>query len=124
MKSKDILQYESANNNTILLITNKSVCRVFEVSAFWLSENTSVRDLHHKYSRSLDARMIYTWFPVRKLNKVLEELQVQGFHPVSQENGYVVLRKDGAALEGFNEWKEKVYDNVMVEQVHALEKAW
>ena len=124
MKAKDIIQYETTNENTILLIVNKSVCRVFEVSAFWLSKHIPMKKLYNKYSRSLNTRMIYAWFSARRLNKVLDDLQAEGFRPITQKDGYIVLKKEGAKLEGYDEWKEKVFDGVMVEQAYTMEKVW
>lgn len=125
MKAKDIIQYESTNKDTILLIVNKSVCRVFEVSAYWLSKHVPTKKMYNKYSRSLNTRMIYAWFSIRKLSKVLDSLQAEGFNPITQKDGYIVLKKEGAVPDGYDEWKEKVFDGVMVEQqMLSMEKVW
>ncbi|MDR0660919.1 MAG: hypothetical protein LBG19_09010 [Prevotellaceae bacterium] len=123
MKAKDIIQYEVSNQDTILLIVNKSVCRVFETSAYWLSKHIPMDKLYNKYSRSLDTRMIYAWFSVRRLNKVLDELHAKGFHPVARKEGYIVLKKEGAKPDDYDEWRERVYDGVMVNQVYIMEEA-
>lgn len=116
MKAKDIFQYESTNENTILIIVNKSVCRAFEVSAFWLNKCTSIEKLHSKYSRSLSSHMIYAWFSTRRFGKILKDLQAQGFRSVANNSSYIILKKEGAKLEGYDEWKEKVFDEAMVEK--------
>lgn len=120
MKAKDIIKYESENEDTILLILNKSVCRVFEVSAFWLSRCIRVDKLYNKYSRGLDTRMIYAWFTVRRLNKVLEELQAAGFRPTVRTEEHIILKKEGATPEGYDEWKEQVYNGAILEK-HAYD---
>ncbi len=124
MKAKDIIRYEDTNKNTILLIVNKTVCRVFEVSAFLLSKHVPVKKLYNKYSRSSNTRMIYAWFSVRQLDKVLDTLQTHGFHPVYHKEGYILLKKEGIQPDGYDEWREKVYDGVMVEQAYSMERTW
>ena len=70
----------------------------------------------------MNSHLIYTWFSVRKLDKVLDMLQAQGFRPTSQKDGYILLKKEGAKPDGYNEWRERVYDSAMVEQqVYAME---
>lgn len=122
MKAKDIIRYEDTNQNTILLIVNKTVCRAFEVSAFWLSRHVLTPKLYSKYSRSLNARMIYAWFSVRKLGKVLDTLQSHGFHPVSHKEGCIILKKEGIKPDDYDEWREKVYNKAMVEQARPVAK--
>lgn len=115
MKAKDIIQYEDDNKNTILLIVNKTVCRAFEVSAFWLSRCMVAKKFYSKYSRSLNSHMIYTWFSVRKLDKTLDALHTQGFQPISYKDCYIILKKEGVKPDGYDEWRENMYDNAMVE---------
>ena len=116
MKTKDIIQYEKNNENTILLIVNKTVCRAFETSAFLLSKCIPIEKFYCKYSSAANIHMLYTWFSARKLDNVLDMLRLHGFYPISCKEGSILLGKENIKPDGYGEWREKVYDEIMVEQ--------
>ncbi len=108
MKTKDIIQYEKANINTILLHTNKSVCRVYEVSAYWLSSHTPVDKFHRKHCRGHNTHLLYVWFHASKLGQILKNLHSQGFRAVSTQNDHIILQNDSRQTENYHGWREKI----------------
>lgn len=118
VRTIDIINYELGNERTVLFHINKSVCRVYEVSAYWIASHLPIEKIHIKKSCSLDANLLYVWFHTSKLEDVIERMSEKGFHPVIRSNKHIVLKnEDITDNANFDSWRTKVLKNAEPELV-------
>jgi len=68
--------------------------------------------------------MVYAWFSASRLNRMLEEFHVQGFHPVVRQETYIVLKKDSVKPDGYDMWKDRIFNEVIIKQALVEEGVW
>ena len=104
MKIEKILQYESQNNDTIILFKEGIFFRAYERSAMRFTEYVAPFKVFKKYYKIVNAEICYLGFPMKSVQMLFQKVNITHFADMDR---FLVVY-DCPSKGNFEVWKEGV----------------
>lgn len=104
MKIEKILQYESQNNDTIILFKEGIFFRAYEQSAMRFTEYVAPFKVFKKYYKIVNAEVCYLGFPMKSVQMLFQKVNITHF---ADTKDFLVVN-DCPSKGNFEVWKEQV----------------
>lgn len=104
MKIEKILQYESQNNDAIILFKEGIFFRAYERSAMRFTEYVAPFKVFKKHYKIVNAEICYLGFPMKSVQMLFQKVNITNF----TDMGQFLVVYGCPSKENFEVWKERI----------------